>query len=567
MGLVCGVAYSVLFVLAFPPFGLDLLALVALVPLIVASRPDRRLVRVGLGVWLGALLSWGYLHRWVWTNDVTRLGFVLMTMYLAVYPALFVVVLGRVRRGPRLALWFVAPTLWATLEFVRGHIVFHGYPWYLIGHPLADRVLISAYAPVIGAYGVSAIVAWMNTCIALAISRVAKRPRLRMAPRWIGGVGALVVVLVGGLLLHLRTGRHLLEDAKTNQSIRVAVVQTDVPQSNKMGASAEERAATMAFLLRETERASGGEPKPDVIVWPETMYPWSVGISADSVREQARLGLSALDWYMEMLSVQARAGVPIVVGSIAFDGLHIEFDDTGNVSKFEWANQYNSAFVVDDGEVKPERYDKVFLTPFGEVMPYISAWGWLEKQVTALGASGMSFDLDAGERARTLSIGTDRGTIAVATPICFEATMPAVCRRLVFDGGGRRAAVMLNLTNDGWFGNARGVRENHLLAARWRCMELGTPMVRAANTGISAGIDASGRVVRMGLDGDEPGVRGDRRAGVMTVSVAPGVRGATVYAKTGEWPMWMMSLCGVALVAASYRGKKPEEAKETDAQT
>ncbi|MCA9307709.1 MAG: hypothetical protein KDA16_14360, partial [Phycisphaerales bacterium] len=76
MGLMCGVAYSVLFVLAFPPFGLDLLALVALVPLIVASRPDRRLVRVGLGVWLGALLSWGYLHRWVWTNDVTRLGFV-----------------------------------------------------------------------------------------------------------------------------------------------------------------------------------------------------------------------------------------------------------------------------------------------------------------------------------------------------------------------------------------------------------------------------------------------------------------------------------------------------------
>lgn len=563
-----GLAHTALFVLAFPPFGLDLLALVAIVPLLIASRPDARRWGMGLGVWIGSIPAWAYLHRWIWTNDVTHAGLVLLTMYLALYPAAFAMLLSRVRARVRAPLWLTAPMLWATLEFLRGHVIFRGYPWFLLGHPLADRVLISAYAPVIGAFGVSAIAAWINTCIAMGLARVARRPRLSMAPRWIGGSAALVLVLLGGLLLHVRWGRLEIEGARTGMPIRIAVVQTNVPQSNKQFPTPEDQAQTMAFLLHETGRASGGEAPPDVIVWPETMYPWPLGISRDAVREQARLGLPGLEWHVEMLSLQARLGVPMIVGSIAYDGLRIAFDDSGALDSFAFDGKYNSAFLVDEGEVKSARYDKVFLTPFGEVMPYISAWPWLERRVLALGAAGMAFDLDAGKSFRTLPVRTGQGVVEAATPICFEATMPAVCRRLVFDGGTRRAGVLINLTNDGWFGNARGARENHLLAARWRCMELATPMVRAANTGISAAIDATGRVTRMRLDGQEPGARGDRRSGVMTASVMAGARGATVYARWGEWPMWLLSVGGAALVALTLRkGKIAKDQEGTEIQS
>lgn len=556
-GLAAGLAHALLFTLAFPPFGLDLLALVAIVPLIVAARPDRSAWRSGAGVWVASLLAWGYLHRWIWTNEVTYPGFLLLTMYLALWPALFVALLARVRRRVRLPLWLTAPTLWATLEFLRGHVVFNGYPWFLLGHPLVDRALLAAYAPVVGAYGVSAITAWLNTCIAMALSRFARRPRLKMAPKWIGGGAALALVLAVGLLLHLRAGRHLIEDASRSRPLRVAVIQTNVPQSNKRSWDLEGRERAMAFLLERTEAVADAEPAPDVIAWPETMYPGYFGISADSIAEQRRVGINTVAWIESMLVTQARIGVPIIVGSEAYDGLRLEFDESGRLSRWDREGSFNSAFVIDEGEVRPERYDKMFLTPFGEVMPYLSAWPWLENQVLALGAAGMAFDLDAGAAPVALPIRTEAGEIRAATPICFEATMPAVCRRLVFDGDRRRAGVMINLTNDGWFGNARGGRENHLLAARWRCLELGTPMIRAANTGISAAIDASGRVTRTGPDDREPGRRPDRIAGVMAASVVPATRGPTVYARTGEWPMWVLTAAGLLLCGASFRRRTP----------
>ncbi len=559
LGLLAGLAHAVLFVLAFPPFGLDLLALVAIVPLIIASGRPARPWRTAAGVWLASMLAWGYLHRWIWTNDVTGPGFILLTMLMASYPALFVALLAQVRRRKRVALWIAAPVLWSTLEFLRGHVVFHGYPWFLLGHPLADRALIAAYAPAVGAYGVSFIVAWLNTALAMALSRVARRPRLRMAPRWIGGGAALAAVLVGGLLLHARAGRLLIEASRATPAMRIAVVQTNVPQSNKRSSSFEDLERTMAFLLDRTEAAAGSDPKPDLVAWPETMYPGYFGISSDSMAEQRRVGINTVAWHDAMLVLQSRLRVPIIVGSEALDGLRLELDEQGRLGDFGWDARFNSAFLVDDGAVQPQRYDKMFLTPFGEVMPYLSAWPWLEKQVLALGAAGMAFDLSAGRAPTALPVRTHAGTVPVATPICFEATMPAVCRRLVFDrSGARTARVMVNLTNDGWFGAARGGRENHLLAARWRCMELATPMVRAANTGISASIDATGRVVRLGPDGREPDARPDRIAGTMTATVTPAIGGRTLYARTGEWPMWGMTLVGLAMWAAAALGtKKP----------
>jgi HEAT repeat protein/predicted amidohydrolase len=173
-----------------------------------------------------------------------------------------------------------------------------------------------------------------------------------------------------------------------------------------------------------------------------------------------------------------------VVGSPAFEGLR----EDG--TRWAWDRQFNAAYLLDNGAIS-DRYDKAYLTPFGERMPYISAWDWLEDQLLALGAAGMSFDMQAGDRPRNMAWpGTD---LRVATPICFEDTVSQVVRRMVRDPA--PAACMVNLSNDGWFGTSDAGRRHHELMARWRCIECRLPMVRVANTGESSWIDSCGRVV------------------------------------------------------------------------
>lgn len=367
---------------------------------------------------------------------------------------------------------------------------------------------------------------------------------------------------------------------------RVAVVQTNVPQSVRGTWPPLQRLSDLdSFVAMTIEAAREG---PEVIVWPETMFPGETLADEDAEEERgARIvwreeprrdvphwrrilwrGLEgdeeptlierAIDggeWlvvpslaaYDTLLVWQARIGVPMLVGADGFEGLRIEADERGVRPSYE--RHYNSAFVLEGGRVTPQRYDKLHLTPFGEVMPYISAWPWLERTMLRIGvgASGMSFDLSAGRGPVVLRVPrTGGGDVRVATPICFEATMARVCRRLVHGGGERRADLMVQLTNEGWFGGADSGRAEHLRLARWRCAELATPMVRAANTGISASIDAEGRVVAAMPSNTE---------GVLVATVVLG-EGRTVYARIGDaagWGSLAAMLAGLAWTAVRGR--------------
>ena len=133
----------------------------------------------------------------------------------------------------------------------------------------------------------------------------------------------------------------------------------------------------------------------------------------------------------------------------------------------------------------------------------------------------MEFILSAGDQTIVLDIPTRDGVIRMGTPICFEATVSGVCRELVFDENGRRADILVNLTNDGWFMDWDPSRRTHMLIARWRCIELGTPMIRSANTGVSCVIDQNGGVVQDHLSRVDPD---DSRMGYLNASVQLGTR-------------------------------------------
>ncbi|MEE9129014.1 MAG: apolipoprotein N-acyltransferase, partial [Phycisphaerales bacterium] len=148
-----------------------------------------------------------------------------------------------------------------------------------------------------------------------------------------------------------------------------------------------------------------------------------------------------------------------------------------------------------DGDPPYQRYDKHFLTPFGETMPYISAWPWLEQRLLALGAEGMRFNLDSNPQIKRLRLDWNDQTLRLATPICFEDTVAWLCRKMVYTNGAKTAEVLVNLSNDGWFGVSASGRRQHVQIARFRCVENRVPMVRAANTGLSVVIDSRGKLI------------------------------------------------------------------------
>lgn len=183
----------------------------------------------------------------------------------------------------------------------------------------------------------------------------------------------------------------------------------------------------------------------------------------------------------------------MLVGSPTW--LDLEIIQEEGVRRLEAGRRYNSAVLVSPGG-GTQRYDKVALTPFGEFMPYVEHWPWLEDSLMAFGAGGMSFNLQRGDAVRRLQLSTDDGSIyRIGTPICFEDTMPHLCRELVYPDGQKQADLLVNMSNDGWFGGDASVREIHGMAARFRCIENRIPMLRAVNTGQTAYFDSSGRIV------------------------------------------------------------------------
>ncbi len=558
-GLILGGVHALLLGLAFAPFDLWGLTLLAVVPLGVLAWETPRPARAALGAALASIPMWAFHHQWI--AKVSPVGFPVLILYLAVWPGLFVWLAARVHRRRRAwPAWAIVPVLWTGLEVLRGEVIWHGYPWYLLSHPTADLLWLSTVGGIIGAYGVGTIVA---TFAGILVQAWATRRRELVDVQrtdWLRRIAlpVVAVTLIVGMLV-MTTSR----PATPPPTVRVAVVQTNVPQDNRQSWSDDERVRDFLSFLEMTAQAADPADGaiPDVIVWPETMFAGST-LSVEAVATERAAGLGITQFHDRLVSDQRRLGVPMIVGAIGLDGLHVSNTPEGIEYRFD--ARFNSAFVVRGGAVDPNRYDKLHLTPFGEVMPYISAWPWLEQRLLALGAGGMTFDLEAGRRPVVLEVPlnsgeSERTILRVATPICFEATMPAVCRQLVAPGGQRAADLMVNLTNDGWVAWFDASRRNHLLAARWRCIELGTPMVRAANTGISCAIGGDGRIITIeDGSGRRPASLSARTAGTLTVDVPLPDERTTIYARHGHRWGWIVMM-GAGVMALSGMVPQPRK--------
>jgi apolipoprotein N-acyltransferase len=299
---------------------------------------------------------------------------------------------------------------------------------------------------------------------------------------------ALLLLVAMGVFGAIRLG---LQPTKTVANVKLRIMQPNLQQDVRFNYAA--KAEVMQKYLTLSDRASGpqstGVRDASILIWPESAFPFFLTREADA---------------MAQISDLLPKGTILITGSV-------RAPDLPPGTKITRA--YNSIYAIDhDGRVL-SIYDKLHLVPFGEYLPYQD---WMEKlgfvQLTKVQGGFIP-----GARRRSIEFPNAPPALPL---ICYEAIFPVNVA-----SGGERPGWIVNLTNDGWFGISTGPYQ-HLQQARLRAIEQGLPVVRAANTGISAVIDPLGRVIaRLGL-----GIEG------VLDSSLPAAIPPTIYARAGDIP-------------------------------
>jgi apolipoprotein N-acyltransferase len=423
-------------------------------------------------------------------------------------------------RGPmRLLALAVALTL---AEWLRGHM-FSGFPWNAYGYALVTPLFLAQGAALIGAWGLTFLAVAIYASPAVLADDRKETPRPWLAP-------ALSVAVVAALALY---GTIRLARTSTDyvDGVRLRIMQPNLQQDEKFNYAKKQE--VMSRYLALSDRASGPQSTGvrDVthLIWPESAFPFFLTREADALAQIAAL---------------LPQGTVLITGAV-------RPPETKPGEMITRA--YNSIYVIDhDGSILSV-YDKVHLVPFGEYLPF---QGLLER-LGLMQLTKVRGGFIAGDRRRNQRV---PGAPSFLPLVCYEVIFPgdAVPRseragwlyehlgRYVdwpfVAGSGERPGWLLNLTNDGWFGASAGPYQ-HFQQARVRAIEEGLPLVRAANTGISAVVDPLGRVIKSLPLGSE---------GVLDAPLPQAIP-PTLYARVGDGPLFVVLGLAILMVLRSRK--------------
>jgi apolipoprotein N-acyltransferase len=429
--------------LGFAPLGLWPLTLfaVAILLWLVETAPSLRSA-LARGWWFGAGqfvlgLNWiatAFTFQAAMPAWLGWVAVVLLSLYLAIYPAAAAGLAWRWGRARRLTLVFLLGAAWIVTEWLRA-TMFTGFPWNPAGVIWIDVGGVAGLSAFVGTYGLGAVTILAGGAIYL----IAMRERLA------GGIIALALVAAAVVLLLAGPAPH------RGEGPLLRIVQPNIGQQTKWDPASD--AENFRRLALGTGRP-GAEPR--LILWPEAAVPEYLSAEPD-----ARLRLAALLGPRDLLLL---------------GGIDAAFDPGGRA-----VSAFNSVFALGpDGQLRG-RYDKAHLVPYGEYLPMrplLSAIG-----ISELAPSGI--DLGVGPGPRTLDLaGFGRAGIQICYEIVFSGDVVDAADRPEF---------IFNASNDAWFG-AWGPPQ-HLAQARLRAVEEGLPVIRATPTGISAIVDAQGRLL------------------------------------------------------------------------
>ncbi len=537
---------AVMLALIFAPVGWSALAFVALAPAAVAAvraGGTRRLIWTSYVV---AALWWLWMLRWL--IPVTGFGYVLLAGFMAVYLPASLVMLRWLHLVLRVPVMFALPMAWVTCELVRSSWPSGGFAWFMLGHSLApyepahglSRLI--QVADMVGDYGVSFLVAMTSGLIADALTMQlylrGRGSRRRVNPR----VTVLAGVWAAVMAVAMTYGYIRIEQVKRAETpiARLAVVQTDVPVSNRERPKPGQVQQAWQTMLGLTLLVAKEDPKPDVIVWPETVVPAALNAEAlETVAESAQYDGDIRD-------LVRTTRVHLLVGAPA--------------AYHEPYHHYNAAFHYrPDASQATRRYDKIHRVPFGEYIPWVEWWPWLKQQFIAhLTPYDHDYTLTAGRAPAVFEMALDippadaatrSHTVRLATPICFEDTDARLCRQMVYGRDGRkRVDVLVNLTNDAWFWPQERVQ--HLQIAVFRSVENRVPIARSVNTGVSGFISAAGEILKLA---GEPSNRLGRSVVIQQIKTNDIV---TIFGGVGHVPAVAVAVLTVGLCLAGLIGRR-----------
>ncbi|RMH15438.1 MAG: apolipoprotein N-acyltransferase, partial [Gammaproteobacteria bacterium] len=286
----------------------------------------------------------------------------------------------------------------------------------------------------------------------------------------------------------------------------VAVIQTNVPQNNKLRRTVEQDLKDFSRMVELTVQTCEEEPQLDLVVWPETMVPAALNPTAIEFFTGVQSYYSGEETYHEAIrNLALQMHTHLLVGAPAYEGFVQETFADGSVGPIPLP-RYNSVYLYyPDGEQAPVRYDKIHRVPFGEYIPWVGSVPAMKNLfIRWFTPYSRDYSLAAGESLSVFDIpvfaGRDEGhsetpeVVRVVTPICYEDAVARDVRRLVYEGTGhKRADLIVNLTNSAWY-PGYSQQPQHLQIASLRCVENRVPMARSVNGGISGFIDSLGRV-------------------------------------------------------------------------
>jgi apolipoprotein N-acyltransferase len=443
---------GILMALSFPKAGVFVLAWICLIPLFFAIRDKNPAAASLLGLAFGLTAYIGILYWTVFPVSVyggisvvlAVIFMLLLVSYISVYLALLAAFVAWTRDRFGLSVFVSAPVSFVFLEYLRS-VLITGFPWGFIGHSQLPWLTLMQVLDITGVYGVSFVIVAVNAALFLVIERLIRRTgRLPLTETVVSCLLVIILIIYG--IFAIKREQAIM---RSGTPVPVALVQPNIRQDLKWNPNFQEE----TMEIYEDMTLASKSHKPRIVVWPETATPFFFQehpIFRPRVEELPRL-----------------IHAPLLFGTPAYE-------EEGGKIKF-----YNRAYLLSETGRIVGRYDKIHLVPFVEYVPLRGLFFFVDK--LAKGAAG---DFSMG--TITDPIPTAIGPVGVL--ICYEAIFPESARLLARNG----AALLVNITNDAWFGTTSAPYQ-HFSMARMRAIETRLFLIRAANTGITAVIDPTGK--------------------------------------------------------------------------